>query len=158
MTPSSRKPGRRSALERHGLVNPGAESVQDKRFRDSDFFDPLDLVQVRYEMLRSATTGEQTATDAATTFGISRAAYYQIHAAFDREGIVGLIPRKRGPRGAHKLTAEVIDFVQGQLHNNPRLGSADLARLVRQQFQLKVHPRSVERALQRRKKKRLPTR
>jgi transposase len=154
----SRKPDRRAALERQGLVNPSAEAVQDARFRDSDFFDPQDLVQVRYEMLRSARTGEQTASGAATTFGISRATYYQVHAAFEREGVAGLIPRKRGPRGAHKLTRDVLDFVEAQVQSDPSPGSAELAKLVQERFGLRVHPRSVERALDRRKKKRRPAR
>jgi len=151
---STKRDQRRRALLEQGLVNPTAGAVQDERFRDSEFFDPEDLIQVRYEMLRSVRTREQTASAAATHFGVSRATYYQVQAAFEREGVAGLVPHKRGPRGAHKLTGEVVDFVLARLRDDPGLGSTALAELVSGQLNLSVHPRSIERALERRKKKR----
>jgi len=151
---SDKKTPRRRALEQQGLLNPNADLVQDERFRKDDFFDPDDLVQVRYEMLRSVREGTHTAVAAATAFGVSRATFYQTHGAFDREGIVGLIPRKRGPRGAHKLTDDILDFLEEALQRDPGLNSVDLAALIGKRFKLSVHPRSIERALERRKKKR----
>jgi len=47
-TPSSKE----DALARHGTVNPHPEAVTDPRFLREEFFDPRDLVQVRYEMVR----------------------------------------------------------------------------------------------------------
>jgi transposase len=152
--PSSKRDPRRRALREQGLLNPTADAVQDERFRDSDFFEPEDLVQVRYEMLRSVRTKEQTASAAAIHFGVSRATFYQVQAAFEREGVAGLVPHKRGPRGAHKLTSEVVDFVLARQENDSRLSSAALAELVGDRFNLSVHPRSIERALERQKKKR----
>src|SRR4051812_49751372 len=35
-----------------GTLNPRADDVRDPAFVDSEFFDPRDLVQVKYEMLR----------------------------------------------------------------------------------------------------------
>jgi len=37
-----------ASLEENGTVNPHAQDVQDPAFIGSDFFDPRDLVQVRY--------------------------------------------------------------------------------------------------------------
>ena len=142
-------------MEKNGLVNANAEAVQDGQFKDSDFFDPEDLVQVRYEMLRSVQMGERTAVAAAAVFGVSRATFYQAQYSFDQEGISGLIPKKRGPRDAHKLTKEIMDFIEEQLKNDPGLRSVELAEMISKQFQFSVHPRSVERALARKKKKKL---
>jgi transposase len=153
MTSTSDPSGRRRALREQGLLNPAAAAVQDERFHDGDFFEPQDLVQVRYEMLRSVRTGERTASAAAARFGVSRATYYQAQAAFEREGVAGLLPGKRGPRGAHKLTGEVLDFALKQLQDDPGLNSSELAELIGERFHLSVHARSVERALERRKKK-----
>ena len=157
MTTGERAPAKRNprqrALREQGLVNPTADAVQDERFHEGDFFEPEDLVQVRYEMLRSVRTKEQTAKAAAIRFGVSRATYYQMLAAFEREGVAGLVPHKRGPRGAHKLTGEVVDFVLARQRDDPRLSSTALAELVRKHFNLSVHPRSIERALERQKKK-----
>jgi hypothetical protein len=38
------------ALEESGTVNPHARDVRDPAFVDSEFFDPRDLIQVKYEM------------------------------------------------------------------------------------------------------------
>jgi transposase len=148
---------RRAALERQGLLNPAASSVRDALFTGSDFFDPADIVQVRYEMLRAGQVSERSVTETASAFGVSRATYYQVLAAFSEEGIAGLIPEKRGPRGAHKLTDEVVDFVAGELAQHPGLDSQAIADAVAARFGKRVHRRSVERAIARRgKKKRAP--
>jgi len=65
-----------------------------------------------------------------------------------------LVPQKRGPRRAHKLSADVVDFLQRERSEDPSLRSPELARRVRKRFGRKVHPRSVERALARQEKKR----
>jgi transposase len=144
---------RRAALEGQGLVNPAASSVRDALFADSDFFDPADIVQVRYEMLRAGQAGERSVAATAAAFGVSRATYYQQAAAFAEEGITGLIPAKRGPRGPHKLTDAVVDFVVGELAQHPTLDSQAMAEAVAERFGVHVHRRSVERAVARRGKK-----
>lgn len=144
---------RRRALEQQGLVNSTADAVSDERFEENGFFDPADLVQVRYEMLRSVRVGDRSATAAAADFGVSRATYYQVRASYDREGIVGLIPQKPGPHGPHKLTAEVLDFVDAELDKYTSTGFTDLAMRITERFAITVHPKSIERALAQRRKK-----
>ncbi len=41
-----------AALRQHGCLNPRPDKVVDPIFASSDFFDPRDLVQVKYEMVR----------------------------------------------------------------------------------------------------------
>ena len=41
------------ALKEHGCLNPHAETVRDELFVSNAFFDPRDLLQVKYEMLRA---------------------------------------------------------------------------------------------------------
>ena len=65
-----------------------------------------------------------------------------------------LVPRKPGPRRAHKLDTEVMDFVQQLRNADASLRPAQLADRVGERFGRSVHPRSVERALARREKKR----
>ena len=38
--------------KKHGVLHKRLEQVTDELFRQGDFFDPRDLVQVKYEMLR----------------------------------------------------------------------------------------------------------
>ena len=39
-------------LQRHGCLNRNPERVLDSRFVKEEFFDPRDLLQVKYEMVR----------------------------------------------------------------------------------------------------------
>ncbi len=87
-------------------------------------------------------------------FGLSRPTLYQAQAALARGGLAALVPRKPGPRRAHKLSAEVVDFLHRLRAADPSVRPPELARRVRARFGRTVHPRSVERALARREKKR----
>ena len=40
------------ALRKEGTLNSSPEKVRDPKFREGEFFDPRDLIQVKYEMLR----------------------------------------------------------------------------------------------------------
>ena len=145
---------KQEALRRQGTLHRHADRVSDELFRRSDFFDPHDLLQVKYEMLRRVRVDEKPIRRVAQDFGFSRLSVYQTRAAFDRAGLAGLLPAKRGPRGAHKLNQEIMAFVEDLLQQERSLGAVELARRIRARFALIVHPRSIERALQRREKKR----
>jgi transposase len=142
---------KRQALRHTGTLNRRPERVTDALFADSDFFDPHDLLQVKYEMLRRVHTDDFTVSQAARRFGFSRPAFYQARAAFTRGGLGALIPQKRGPRRAHKLSPKVVAFVERTIAADP---ATDLVAAVQQAFDLSVHRRSIERALARAKKKR----
>ncbi len=142
------------ALAASGRLNRRPERVTDAVFAGDEFFDPRDLVQVKYEMLRRVSIdGARVATSAAA-FGFSRPSFYQAQAAFASAGIHGLVPAKPGPRRAHKLSEEVLDFVERELAAGAVPGPGELTRLVKERFGRDVHHRSIERALARREKKR----
>jgi transposase len=139
-------------LRKHGTFYADAHSVADPLFDQSEFFDPHDLVLVKYEMLRRVQVDGVSAVEAARRFGFSRAGFYKTLSAFQRLGLVGLIPARPGPRQAHKLTDDILAFIDQQVTEQGPLPTAELAALVLQQHKVRVHPRSIERALARRKK------
>ena len=139
------------ALQRNGTFNKRAEAVQDPLFAENDFFDPQDLLQVKYEMLRRAGLDGQSITEVCSWFGFSRLSFYRLRAAFRQSGIAGLLSRKRGPRKAHKLSDEVMGFVEKAKDEGH--GTDAVKRLIEDRFEVRVHRRSIERALGRRKKK-----
>ena len=141
-------------LQQQGTLNPRPKAVRDELFLQNDFFDARDLVQVKYEMLRRVRTEGQSVTDATANFGFSRPSFYQAQSAFDQAGLAGLVPRKRGPRQAHKLTAEVLAFVGEMRQKKPLIRLPDLVNRIQERFAIKVHPRSIERSLLRHQKKR----
>ncbi|MGA7950956.1 MAG: helix-turn-helix domain-containing protein [Thiobacillaceae bacterium] len=139
-------------LRRLGMLNPHPQEVQAPWFQSDEFFDPRDLVQTKYEMLRHVQIDGASKAEAATLFGMSRPTFYQTEAAFAREGLAGLLPRQRGPKGAHKLTAEVMGFIDQRLQGDGSLHARALAQEIEAQLGLSVHPRSIERAIARKKK------
>src|SRR5258708_34146187 len=101
----TRKPNPKlAALEESGTVNPRPQDIDDPAFIESDFFDPRDLVQVRYEMLRRVRVEGQTIADAAAHFGVSRPTFYKVQADFERAGLAGFLPVKPDPTALHNFT------------------------------------------------------
>ena len=145
---------KRAALRAARALNPRPETVRDPAFHSGEpFFDARDLVQVKYEMLRRVHTDGLSVTHAAAAFGFSRPAFYAAQAAWQSGGLPALLPARPGPRRAHKLTPEVVAFLQEQRARDPTLRTAQLVQLVHERFGLVVHPRSIERALGRHTKR-----
>ena len=130
------------------------ETVTDELFLRDDFFDPRDLVQVKYEMLRRVREEGRSVTASAAAFGLSRPTFYEARRAFEREGLAGLLPHKRGPHGGYKLTGEVTEFLMHEAAGPGGASAKELTRRVEVRFGLRVHPRTIERALARRGKAR----
>ena len=141
------------ALRQQGSLNPHPEQVTDELFLTNEFFDARDLVQVKYEMLRRVDNEGQPVSRSAAAFGFSRPSFYQAQAAFQQGGLPALMPHKRGPKEAHKLTTEVLAFVRQMRQEDSSLRPADLAIRVQEKYGITVHPRSIERALVRSQKK-----
>jgi transposase len=142
------------ALRKQGTLHPRPQAVTAPLFENSEFFDPHDVVQVKYEMVRQASEEDCTVTHVAASFGFSRVAFYQIRKRFSENGLAGLLPQPRGPQRAHKLTDDILDYVEEIRGQDPSLGASTLAERVEARFGISVHPRSIERALARRQKKR----
>jgi transposase len=140
------------ALKRQGALNSHPARVRDELFLGHDFFDPHDLVQVRYEMLRRVSVENLPPARVARSFGLSRTSFYKVRAAFAAGSLPGLLPRRRGPKQAHKLTGEVLVFLRECLAEDESLGAGKLAARVEERFGLQVHRRSIERALARSQK------
>lgn len=158
MSPADDAADKASALRRHHALNPRPEAVRDPAFTAGNaFFDVEDLVQVKYEMLRRVREDGQRVSNASAAFGFSRPSFYEAQSAFAGSGLPGLVPQRPGPRRAHKLSDAVVDAIETALAEDPALSSGALAQLVQQRFGLSVHPRSVDRALERRRKGGLST-
>ena len=142
------------ALKQHGCLNPHVETVRDELFLSNAFFDPRDLVQVRYEMLRRVREDGVPVSHAAASFGVSRPTWYQAQRAYEAGGLPGLLPDRPGPRRPHKLSEEVVEALQAAKSEQPELTAGDLVEFVRARFGISVHRRSIDRALGRGKNRR----
>lgn len=141
------KRSKASVLAEDSTLNPAPEKVGDPRFQEDGFFDPRDIVQVKYEMLRRVSVDKLSVTEASDEYGVSRPTFYQARADFEDAGVAGLVPRKRGPRGPHKLQGEVLAFLKEQVAPGEPIRARELTDRLRAKFGLDVHPRTIERAL-----------
>jgi transposase len=139
------------ALREARTLNPRPEVVVDEAFVDEEFLDARDLMQLKYEMVRRVRLEGEAVSAAAAAFGFSRPSWYAAAEALDAGGLPGLLPARPGPRRAHKLTDDIVAFVDLTLEEDPSLRSAQLAAAVENRYGVSVHPRSVERALARRR-------
>ncbi len=109
MASGSRQRSRRQqVLRAQGAAHPRPQAVTDPLFRDSAFFDPNDLVQVKYEMLRSVDKDGRAVVDAAEAFGLSRPVFYVTRESVQPRGPAGAVApktRAEAPAQAYRRSA-----------------------------------------------------
>jgi hypothetical protein len=147
MSPAHRHDAKARFLAERGALHPHPERVQDNLFHGGLFFDARDLIQVRFEMVRRFLVERRPAARVAHSFGVSRQSLYLLAQAFRDLGLLGLFPGKRGPRAAHKCTAEVLAFVRDRQARSPQPTLDDLLLAVRQHLGVRLHRRTLERHL-----------
>jgi transposase len=136
------------ALEQAGQLHPAPGAVTAPVFAEHpEFFAAFDKVQVKYEMLRAHLVDGETATAAAAAHGYSRASFYLVARAFEEAGMVGLLDERPGRRGPVKLSTEVLAFLEARRRERPGVSGAELADQLERALGVRLHRRTVERAL-----------
>jgi transposase len=153
MAKAKRPDPKSEALSQDGVLNPNPEAVHDDLFAGNPFFDAKDLVQVRYEMVRRHQVDGVAISEAAEAFGVTRPTFYKAQNALQTAGLAGLLPSRRGPRGGHKISADVVAFVADLRAASPETTTSQCLGAIEVHFGIKVHRRSLERALARKKKR-----
>ena len=144
MTPKLKKI---EALQSRGALNRNPQKVHHLLFAEHVFFDPRDLVQLKYEAIRAVDLDGCSIAQASADFGLSRPTIYQAQENFRQEGLGGLLPQKRGPKKARKLTPAVRLYLEELVGTEPHLKAPALAARIRKRFGIVLHPRTVEKAL-----------
>ena len=144
------------ALRQRGSLNPHPETVVDPLFADRRL---LRRPRSGPGQVRDGAPGaRRRAAGQPQRRGVRLLASVLLSGAAPRStrgGLAALVPRKPGPRRAHKLERRGDGLPAGRCAPAmPPLRPAELARRVRTRFGRTVHPRSVERALARGEKKR----
>jgi transposase len=135
------------ALRSCGVLNPHPEEVRNPLFTENEFFDPHDLVQLKYETIRAVEVDGQPIAQAALDCGLSRPTIYEARENFRQEGIQGLLPEKRGPKKPRKLKPEVRQYLEELVGSEPDLKAVVLVQQIRRRFGIVLHPRTVEKAV-----------
>jgi transposase len=132
-------------LSENGTYNKNYSKVTEQRFIDDDFYDPQDLAQVKYEMLRTVRESEKSVEDVTKRFGFSRSGFYKIRNSFEKAGISSFVSNKTGPQNARKLTKEYQQFIDSYLMKNHDASSASIAAVIRSEKELVISKRTIER-------------
>jgi len=135
-------------LQKEGLINPKPERVIHSMFQTYPFFDPLDLPQVRYEMLRIARVDQAPVTEACRLFGFSREYFYRLEREFMSRGYAGLLGSFRGRRPLIALNQELVNFVIHRKMTDPNLTGEDLRKELKTAYQVECSRRTVERIIE----------
>jgi transposase len=153
MAKAKKRDPKSEMLARDGVLNPNPGAVRDVVFTGNPFFDAKDLIQVRYEMVRRHQIDGLAISEAAAAFGVTRPTFYKAQSALKTGGLPGLLPSRRGPKAGHKVSGEVIAFATELKTAKPELTTSQCLEAIESRFGIKVHRRSLERALTRKKKR-----
>jgi len=135
---------RHDELRRNGSFNHRADTVSAGIFNQSSFFDAHDLIQVKYEMLRAVEKEQRDVTSVSEAFGFSRVSFYQIKKEFDENGIAGLLPKKRGPKGTRKLSGSDVEYAKSLEGTHTK---AQILNCLKEERGVEVSKRTLERQL-----------
>ncbi|MCL2672718.1 MAG: hypothetical protein FWF10_11920 [Clostridiales bacterium] len=135
---------RHEELRRNGSFNHRAAAVRAGIFTENPFFDARDLVQVKYEMLRAVEQEDKDVSSTSGDFGFSRVSFYQIKKEFDENGVAGLMPRKRGPKGSRKITDGDVEYARALvgIYTKPQIVA-----MLKSQRGVEISKRTLERKL-----------
>ena len=134
-------------LIENGCFNSNHANVTAGIFGSSPFFDKKDVIQVKYEMVRAAAGGEGSVTEIAGAYGYSRKSFYQISRAFEAGGLCALVPKKTGPKGPTKLSAEALEFIATFFNEHNGAKARQVSVALESEKGIKVHPRTIARNL-----------
>ena len=131
-------------LKENGTYNSNHKNVKSKLFANSQFFDARDIVQVKYEMLRAVSHEKKSVTQVSKEYGFSREAFYENKRVFNKDGITALIPKKKGPKGSHKLSGGE-KFIENYLEKKPEAKAPEIAVQLERETGMKLHPKTIRR-------------
>ena len=132
-------------LRRALCLHRSPESVKDETFiEQSDFFDPRDIVQVKYELLRRCEVDSKDVASTCLDFGFSRTTYYKVQQAFLRGGLPSLMGRPRGRPNPVKVTDVVLGYTIAEKAKNPKLTAKDMVAALDVRYHQRLSVRMVQ--------------
>lgn len=139
---------KRLFLEKEGFLNPKPDRIVHPLFKTLSFFDPLDLPQVRYELLRCARGGECSVLAACEEFGFSREYFYKLDRTFMERGYVALLGSQVGRRPLIALNQEIVSYVVMEKMKRPKASGDELRKEIEKLYKVECSTRTVERVIE----------
>jgi transposase len=142
------KDTKKEFLKKEGLLNPKPQRVSESLFETIDFFDPFDLPQVRYEMIRSARVEEIPVAQACKLFGFSREYFYKFERAFRERGYVAMLGSTVGRRPIIALNQEILTFIAQRKLEQSTISGEKLRQEIQRLYKVDCSRRTVERIIE----------
>lgn len=126
-------------------LNPKPERVKNKLFLiQPDFFDANDIVQVKYEMLRSCEVDGNDVSATSIEFGFSRTTYYKVQQAFLKGGFPALMGKPRGRPEPIKVTKEVLGFLIAEKAKEPSVTAREMMDALMARYNVRLSERMIQ--------------
>lgn len=137
-------------LRRARCLHPTPERVRDERFLEQrDFFDPKDIVQVKYELIRRCQIEGDDVASACLEFGFSRTTYYKVLQAFLGGGLPALMGQPRGRLKPIKVTDIVRGYLIAEKAKNPKLSAREMVSALQERYHVQLSERMIQYVWQR---------
>ena len=131
-------------------LHPAPEQVRDERFQQKGgFFDPKDIVQVKYELLRSCEVEGRDVASSCIDFGFSRTTYYKVQQAFLDGGLAALMGQPRGRLKPIKVTDVVRGYLIAEKGKNSKLSAREMVAILKERYQVQLSERMIQYVWQR---------
>jgi transposase len=136
-------------LKKMGAYNKDPKKIKYDLFKSAlTFFDPLDKLQVKYEMIRAVHIDNLPVKEIPHLFGYSRETYYKTLRYFELEGCVGLLDQMQGRRQPEKLQEDIVKYIISEREKDPKNNSGYiLSDKIYNQFHIRLHPRTIYKVL-----------
>ncbi len=138
---------KKDILAHLGALNKNPEKLTNSLFIERDFFDPLDNVQIKYEMLRANQVDNQKVSRICRQFNYSREAFYVILRKFKKHGIIGFLESSRQKKNTVMLNQDIVKMIIQTKFNNPNISGAKLAQKINAKFNTDYKKRAIEKAV-----------
>jgi transposase len=80
----------------------------------------------REEMRQNGSYNHRAGTVRTETFGFSRVSFYHIKREYDENGIAGLMPKKRGPKGSRKINNDDVEYAKTLIGSHTKAQIVDM--------------------------------
>jgi len=138
---------KKDLLSKIRALNKNPEKITNPLFIEHDFFDPLDNIQVKYEMLRANQVDKQKVSHICKQFNYSREAFYVILRRFKKQGIVGFLEGSRQRKNTIMLNQDIVKMIIQTKYESPHISGSKLAQKINATFNTDYKKRAIEKAI-----------
>jgi len=134
-------------LSQAGALNKHPDKITSPVFLKYDFFDPLDKVQIKYEMLRANKADKAKVSEICKQFSYSRDGFYRVLRKFKANGIAGLFEPFCKKKNTVINNRDITNMIIREKVKQADISGNKLAQKINSTFKTNFGKRTIEKAL-----------